>query len=107
MPTRLAAFVVLLALLGAASAAIGAATRHETAEVRAEPTHAMEAGAAADGLAATGDGFTLEPQRTRFAVGRGDFRFRIVDAQGAPASDFTEEGGVRLHVIVVRRDLTG
>ena len=38
---------------------------------------------------------------------RSAFRFRILDDDGRPAHEFAVEGGVRLHLIVVRRDLAG
>ena len=52
-------------------------------------------------------GYTLVPDRTRSARGADRFRFRILDALGQPVRDFDLDGGVRLHLIVVRRDLTG
>jgi hypothetical protein len=61
----------------------------------------------ANGLATSVAGFTFEPVRTRFALGSTAFRFRIVDAHGNARHDFTREGGVQLHLIVVRRDLVG
>lgn len=103
---RLAAFAALLAAVAAAAAAVGAATRGP--EPAREPSMAsMGASAHTDGLASSADGLTFEPQRTRFAVGRSSFRFRIVGPDGRPRSDFDEEGGVRLHLLLVRRDLTG
>jgi hypothetical protein len=100
----------------AGSAALGAATGGSGPAPVAAEAHgmAMEHGATtpaarqrASGLATTAGGFTFAPVRTRFGVGRSDFRFRIVDAHGEPAHDFTLEGGVRLHLIVVRRDFVG
>jgi hypothetical protein len=35
------------------------------------------------------------------------YRFRILDENGRPAHDFDLDGGVRLHLIVVRRDFVG
>jgi hypothetical protein len=103
---RLAAFAALLAAVAAAAAAVGAATRGPEAP-REQAMAGMETIVHADGLASTADGLTFEPGRTRFAVGRGDFRFRIVGSDGRPRSDFDLEGGVRLHLLLVRRDLTG
>lgn len=110
---RLALFVGLLALVAGGAAALGAATRGAEPEAR-ESGMAMHdeasgpaAHAQASGLATTAGGYTFDAARTSFATGRSAFRFRILDAGGTPAHDFTEEGGVRLHLIVVRRDLTG
>jgi hypothetical protein len=61
----------------------------------------------ASGLSTSAAGFMLEPAQTNFALGSSSFRFRIVDSHGNARHDFTREGGVRLHLIVVRRDLTG
>jgi hypothetical protein len=103
---RLAAFAALLAAVAAAAAAVGAATRGPGTAAPEPAMAGMEAAAHTDGLAATADGLTFEPQRTRFAPGS-DFRFRIVGSDGRPRSDFDLEGGVRLHLLLVRRDLTG
>jgi hypothetical protein len=61
----------------------------------------------AAGLAFEANGYTLVPEQTSFRVGANDFRFRILDDVGRPAHAFDLEGGVRLHLIVVRRDFAG
>jgi hypothetical protein len=61
----------------------------------------------ASGLSTTAGGFTLEPTHTTLQIGANAFRFRITDSQGNARHDFTSEGGVQLHMIVVRRDLVG
>jgi hypothetical protein len=61
----------------------------------------------ASGLETTAGGYTFDAAQTTYPTGRSAFHFRILDASGRPAHDFAEEGGVRLHLIVVRRDLTG
>lgn len=104
---RLALFAVLLAAVAAAAAAVGAATRGPEPAREPAAMAGMEPAAHADGLASTADGLTFEPQRTRFVPGRTDFRFRVVGPDGRARSDFDEEGGVRLHLLLVRRDLTG
>jgi hypothetical protein len=60
------------------------------------------------GLAVSDRGLTLElarttaPRDTRF-----DLSFRILDRRGRPVRDFDVEHTKRMHLIVVRRDLTG
>jgi len=108
---RLVAFALLLALVGGGAAAIGAASgtgadvsKSEHDEMR-EETYAEHA--QANGLASSAGGFTFAPGRTSFGTGTSAFRFRILDEHDAPAHGFDLEGGVRLHLIVVRRDFTG
>jgi hypothetical protein len=61
------------------------------------------------GLAVADQGYRLELiGSNRFAVGDpGTLSFRVLDERGAPVRDFETEHGARLHLIVVRRDLTG
>jgi hypothetical protein len=62
----------------------------------------------APGLAVSDGGLTLALDRTSFAAGRtGPLRFRIVDDHGKAVRDFDVEHAKRMHVIVVRRDLSG
>ncbi|MFL5963452.1 MAG: hypothetical protein ACJ757_11250 [Gaiellaceae bacterium] len=113
-PARLMLFAALLALVGAAAVGVGAATRDDSVAPRTTgdgmamsepmtPTSDEEA----NGLSTSAAGFTFEPARTSFALGSSSFRFRIADSQGNARHDFTREGGVELHLIVVRRDLVG
>ncbi|HYC80179.1 MAG TPA: hypothetical protein VEB65_00240 [Solirubrobacterales bacterium] len=78
----------------------------------AEGAHAEAGGhAAADpvrGLAVSDDGLTLRLGTARVPADRKvPLRFRIVGAGGATVKDFDLEHTKRMHVIVVRRDLTG
>jgi hypothetical protein len=60
------------------------------------------------GLAVSEAGFSLELQRSELLSGReAVLRFAIVAADGGPLQDFEVEHAKRLHLIVVRRDLTG
>jgi hypothetical protein len=64
--------------------------------------------AAVRGLSASSGGLTLELDRTRLARGaRSTLGFRINDSSGEPVRDFEVEHDKRMHLIVVRRDLTG
>ncbi len=59
------------------------------------------------GLAATENGFTLEIADPERALKETEpLRFRILDDDGAPVRDFDVEHTKRMHLIVVRRDLT-
>ena len=85
----------------------------------AAPSHGEEAAAghAADGagasapvrgLAASAGGLTLALQRSELPRGvPSTLRFRIEDDAGQPVRDFAVEHDKRMHLIVVRRDLTG
>jgi hypothetical protein len=107
---RLAAFAAVLAVIGGVAAVVGASSRGNTPAAKPAPMamghEEMAATPRTNGLATSAAGFSFEPRTTTLATGRNDFRFRIADSHGAPAHDFTLEGGVRLHLIVVRRDLT-
>ena len=60
------------------------------------------------GLAVSDRGLTLELARNSAAAGkRSDLAFRIVDRDGQTVRDFDVEHTKRMHVIVVRRDMTG
>jgi hypothetical protein len=116
-PVRLAAFAAGLAVLGGVAALVGAATGG--GRVVAADAHAQEAGShqmgmspaavsRANGLAASAAGYTFVPERTTLPAGAStSFRFRIVDAHGHAQRAFDLDGGVRMHLIVVRRDFVG
>ncbi|MFF3851810.1 hypothetical protein [Micromonospora sp. NPDC002575] len=60
------------------------------------------------GLTVSSGGWTLTPLGADLAAGRaGEFRFRIRDAQGRPVTRFAVVHDKPMHLIVVRRDLTG
>ncbi|MGI8421847.1 MAG: hypothetical protein ACR2MU_06270 [Gaiellaceae bacterium] len=111
-PARLAVFAAALALVGGIAALAGAATGHGRSTTPA-PGMVMEhlssgAQSQANGLAAVAGGYTLAPEQTTLPLGKvSSFRFRILDTQGRPVRRFDLDGTVRLHLIVVRRDLVG
>ncbi len=112
--TRLAGFAAVLALTFGAAMAIGsvAGVKPERAERHAAAgAMAGMAGAAAEaprGLGVADDGLRLVADTTTYRAGETKpFRFRIVDRRGATVRDFDVEHAKRLHVIAVRRDLTG
>jgi len=59
------------------------------------------------GLTSSAGGYTFETGRSTLAAGGDAFRLRILDERGRAVHDFDREGGVPLHLIVVRRDLSG
>ncbi|SDS29790.1 hypothetical protein [Actinoplanes derwentensis] len=72
--------------------------QHGTASGAADPA----------GLARTAYGLTLAPEATAFEAGRPrPLRFRILAAGGAPVTAYTKVHDSLLHLIVIRRDLTG
>ena len=60
------------------------------------------------GLAVTAGGLTLQPETATFQAGRKQpLKFRITGAGGAPVTTYAVVHDKPLHLIVVRRDLTG
>ena len=116
---RLIAFAALLALAFGAAAFAGdrvgwtprtgddGASRagHGEDDGMASSEHGR---AEAAGLAISEDGLTLALDRTRLQPGRATtLRFRIVGKDGEAVRDFDVEHTKRMHLIVVRRDLSG
>ncbi len=60
------------------------------------------------GLQTTQAGYTLSPLTTQLTAGKAQtFAFRILGPDGKPVTQYTAADGTELHLIVVRRDLTG
>jgi len=115
-PARLAAFGGALALIGGLATLAGAATGDGPSA--ADNGHQGEAMAMTEatpaeqdrvnGLASVAGGYTFAPAETTLPLGQTRaFRFRIVDGNGTAARQMDLDGGVRLHLIVVRRDFAG
>jgi hypothetical protein len=114
---KLAGFAAaLLAVCGAAAvagAAIGPV--HDPGRSPDEPRAGMagmdgagEHAAPVRGLAVAEDGLTLQLARTTARPGRPfDLRFRVAGRDGRTVRDFDIEHTKRMHLIVVRRDLSG
>ncbi|WP_309236808.1 hypothetical protein [Micromonospora sp. S-DT3-3-22] len=65
-------------------------------------------GDAATGLSVSSGGYTLVPSGGEFVAGRaGELRFQIRDAQRRPVTRFAVVHDKPMHLVVVRRDLTG
>ena len=117
--TRITAFGLALAVVAGVGAAAGGALdplREPDAPMGhgaghgAEPGHAGETVAAhgPGGLAVAEGGLTLAPETTtleRDAPQR--LAFRVIDAEGATVTNFDRAHERDMHLIVVRRDLTG
>ena len=108
-PVKLAAFAAVLAVVFGAAALAGGAVGplHDAATATAEDGMNM----AADpirGLAVSENGLALDLDR-RTAHPDTSFRldFRILGEDGRAVRDFDLEHTKRMHLIVVRRDLTG
>ena len=115
--TKLVAFAVALGVVFGAAALAGGAVgplrdEAETAKPHAggmeTEGHGGEAAQPVRGLAVSDRGLTLQLARTRFQRDtRSDLAFRIVDPRGRTVRDFDIEHTKRMHLIVVRRDMTG
>jgi hypothetical protein len=108
-PVKLAAFGALLALVFGAAALAGGAVGplHDPAAASAGDEMDMVADPIR-GLAVSENGLTLDLSR-RTARPGSTFRleFRILGEDGRAVRDFDLEHTKRMHLIVVRRDLTG
>jgi hypothetical protein len=113
---RIALFAALLALVFGGAALAGSALdpdpgADEEHVPAADGDHGGTAHGAAKapaGLALADAGLRLEIDRRRLAAGRRErVAFRILDADGDAVRDFEVEHDRRMHLIVVRRDLTG
>ncbi len=106
VPVRLALFAAGLALVFGAAAAVGAAV--DPGEPAAcAPPHGM--GHEALGLSTTQGDASISPASFTVTAGHSrPLRFRVLDRTGAPVrSGYELEAQRRLHLILVRRDLTG
>jgi hypothetical protein len=93
------------------------ATDHEAAEDMAGPGHESTGGHGAEeaaaakgpgGLAVSADGYSLRQVGPAPTVGTpGELAFQILDPSGRPVTGFQTSHDKQLHLIVVRRDLTG
>lgn len=90
--------------VGQAVGPIGTTTTGAHGEVHADPEEPKAAAAA--GLAVAQDGYRLDAEQAVLA-GAGEFRFRILRPDGQPLQDYDRVHDKELHLIVVRRDLTG
>ena len=111
---RIAAFAIgVVATAGAAAAvglAVGPIERGHDGDSHGDGRHAaarMEDHGALPGLAVSQDGLTLAPETRTIATGATEYTFRILSQDGRAIRDFDIEHARAMHLIVVRRDLTG
>lgn len=117
--TRIAGFAAVLGVTFGAAALAGAsldplrepATGHAHDDAAAGAHGAGHGAAVSEGPAGLGlsqDGFTLAPEATTLPRGSAtELRFRILGSDGEPVTEYDVEHERRMHLIVVRRDLTG
>ncbi len=99
------------------SAAADSSTAHGTATDAPTPAHGADEHSPTDaepadltpgGLAVAADGYALELATTTQAPGTpGTLRFTVTGPDGEPLTELTRSHEKDLHLIVVRRDLTG
>ena len=129
-PTKVAAFAVGLTAVfgvatgvGALTAPVGAASTSSSAQPAGGSGHEADAphstgtedpepaAAGADlpgGLMVSQDGYTLDLERRQLAsASAAPLRFRILGPDQQPVTRYTTAHGKDLHLIAVRRDLTG
>ncbi|MGN0065884.1 MAG: hypothetical protein ACI379_16740 [Nocardioides sp.] len=121
---RIGGYVLALALAFAAAYGVGKAagpvsTDSTTDGHSTTGEHGVSTGSTTDeggtahaghdvgGLTARADGFTLELDQPIARPGRTELAFTIRTSSGRPLMDYTESHEKDLHLIVVRRDLTG
>jgi hypothetical protein len=107
---KLAGFGAALAIAFAGAAFAGSRIDAHPGKSAPEPGHGEMAMASQPvrGLAVSDHGLTLELVRRTARPGeRFALAFRIVDRRGATVRDFDVEHTKRMHLIVVRRDMTG
>jgi hypothetical protein len=116
--TRIGGFAVVLALVFAAAALAGSridvhpgrqsAEQADESAMGEMSAHAKTAPRAVRGLAVSDNGLTLRLARNSATPGKPfALAFRIVDRRGRTVRDFDVEHTKRMHLVVVRRDMTG
>jgi hypothetical protein len=112
-PAKLAVTALGLAAVSVAAAGVGAAVG-PLDDAPAPVVHGADAehtertaAPAAGGLGVADRGYTLDVVEGALPAGSATLAFRVLGPDGAPVADYTEEHGEDLHLIAVRRDLTG
>lgn len=103
---KLGAFVAGLAVLFAAAFGVGAAVGPVAGAAGAGGAHGSTG--PLPGLTSSRDGVTLVPQQLTATAGTpGSYRFTILGPDGRALTEYDETHERDLHLVVVRRDLTG
>lgn len=105
----LAVLIGLVALFG-----FGINFGESVVGVSPKPPHSNDQRSAEDhsagpgGLAVASQGYLLRPRTTRFTSGEYEnLRFTIFSSDGKPVTHFARIGDHRMHLVVVRRDMSG
>jgi len=111
-PQKIAGFAFGLAVVFAVAFGAGATLGPDNAAGAIGQMQSHDQPAAVDhrpaGLSASEDGYTLELAQSRTDAGKHvPLRFRITDSTGAAVTRYVDNHEKQLHLIVVRRDLTG
>lgn len=116
-PVRVLGFLVALVAAFAVAMGVGTAVgpidgsapaSHDAGEHGAEPTHGSSPAEPPGGLAVSEGGYTLRLAQTGAESGPGrPVEFRVEGPDGAPVTAYDVDHGKRLHLIAVRRDLSG
>jgi hypothetical protein len=111
-PTRfVAAVAAVAAVFGTVvltAEAIDSNGGHMAADEKTTGAHGVATADPVRGLAVSADGMTIALGTTAFARDReGQLTFRILGKNGEPVREFETEHEKRMHLILVRRDLTG
>src|SRR5439155_7718051 len=107
---RAGAVLLSLVLALVLGYAVGRATGPDSGPAAATvPAHSHAApGADVGGLAVSAGGYTLVADSTRFRAGvAAPFTFRVLGPDGKPLTAYVTAYDKPLHLVVVRRDLTG
>jgi hypothetical protein len=110
-PAKLAVVALGLGAVFAAAVGVGAAV----GPIDAPDPHAgttstsatAAAGASVGGPAVAESGYVLDVLDEQLPAGTATLAFRVLGPDGAPVSAYTEEHGEDLHLVAVRRDLSG
>jgi len=112
-PLRVAVFLSLLAVVLGAGLGLGRivgpidvepAVAHDDAHAS---THGEHATTGAVGLEAASDGYTVRLDQDRLAPGRQRLAFQVLGPDGTAVTSYDVAHEKELHLVVVRRDLTG
>jgi hypothetical protein len=113
-PAKLAVVALGLGAVFAAAVGVGAAVGpidapdpHAGTTSTSATSATATAGASVGGPAVAESGYVLDVLDEQLPAGTATLAFRVLGPDGAPVSAYTEEHGEDLHLVAVRRDLSG
>ncbi len=108
VPTKLAAFSVLLVAVFVAALGVGTAVGPVDLKSTSSDTAVDRPIIDPWGLGISQDGYTLAPDDSLFAARKDvPYRFSIKGPDGQSVTEFVEAGDNEMHLTVVRRDMSG